>query len=353
MPFFIYTDIMAKDEFQSIQEYGLPSFQEDIAEYAGALRKEVETGIGDDSSVMRAGDDVSVVTSSEIFLEGVHFDLTYTPFHHLGYKLVTAAVSDIYAMNMDPVHLHLNVAAPNKYSVQMLKDLYKGIDAACKDYNIQLAGNDITASHQILVLSATATGIGDKRNVVRRSGAKQDHIICVTGDLGAAIAGLRILLREKGAWKESGQNHFQPDLGEYEYVVQRQLVPKARMDLLKGFTKAGITPSSMTDITGGVVNDLQRIGKQSQSGIEIYSPAIPISYEVRNVADEMQEDVDKYAFYGGEDFEMAFTIREEEVEKLKAEFDDFSVIGKMVKKEKQFIINTGEDRTIKFDLFET
>lgn len=344
---------MTKDEFQSIHEYGLPSFKDDIAEFTGVRREEVETGLGDDSSVMLTGENQSVVTSSEIFLEGVHFDLTYTPFHHLGYKMVTAAVSDIYAMNIDPVHLHLNVAAPNKYSVQMLKNLYEGIDAACNDYNIQLAGSDITASHQILVLSATATGIGNKERVVKQSGAKKDHIICVTGDLGAAIAGLRVLLREKGAWKESGQDHFQPDLGEYEYVVQRQLVPKARMDLLKGFAQAGVTPSSMTDITGGVVNDLQRIGKQSESGIEIYSPAIPISYEVRNVADEMQEDVDKYAFYGGEDFEMAFTIREEEVEKLKADFDDFSVIGKIVEKEKQFIINTGEDRTIKFDLFET
>jgi len=344
---------MAKEEFQSIQEYGLPAFKKDVAELTGSAREEVDSRFGEDSSVMKTSEDQSVITSSEIFLEGVHFDLTYTPFHHLGYKMVTAAVSDIYAMNVDPVHLHLNVAVPNKYSVQMLKNLYEGIDAACTDYNIQLAGSDITASHQILVLSATATGLGNKDKVVRQSGAKQDHIICVTGDLGAAIAGLRVLLREKSAWKESGQNHFQPDLGDYEYVVQRQLVPKARMDLLKGFAQAGITPSSMTDITRGVVNDLQRIGKQSESGIEIYSPAVPISFEVRNVADEMKEDVDKYAFYGGEDFEMAFTIREEEVEKLKADFDDFSVIGKMVEKEKQFIINTGEDKTIKFDLFET
>lgn len=344
---------MANTDFQSIQEYGLQNFKKDIAEFSGVRREEVLAGLGEDSSVVSAGDNSGVLTSTEIFLEGVHFDLTYTPFHHLGYKLVTAAVSDIYAMNAEPVELHLDIAVPNKYSVDMLKSLYKGVDAACKDYNVQVTGGDVTASHHILVLSAAATGLADKESVVYQSGAKEDHIICVTGDLGAAMAGLRILLREKSAWKQSGQDHFQPDLDDYEYVVQRQLVPKARQDLLEGFLKAGVKPSSMTDITAGVVNDLQRIGKRSQMGVEIYSPAIPISYEVRNVADEMQEDVDKYAFYGGEDFEMAFTVREEEVEKLKADFDDFSVIGKMVAKEKQFIINTGEDRTIKFDLFET
>ena len=344
---------MANTDFKSILDYGLPNFKKDIAEFTGAKRDEVLAGAGEDSSVLSTGDDSTALTSTEIFLEGVHFDLTYTPFHHLGYKIVTAAVSDIYAMNAEPVELHVDIAVPNKYSVDMLKNLFKGIDAACRDYNIQVTGTDVTASHQILVVSASATGLAAKESLVFQSGAKEDHIICVTGDLGAAMAGLRILLREKSAWKQSGQDHFQPDLNDYEYVVQRQLVPKARQDLLEGLEASGVKPSSMTDITAGVVNDLQRIGKQSQMGVEIYSPAIPISYEVRNVADEMQEDVDKYAFYGGEDFEMAFTVREEEVEKLKADFDDFSVIGKMVSKEKQFIINTGEDRTIKFDLFET
>lgn len=344
---------MNKQDFQSVQEIGFSAFVEKLFRFTGAKRDEVSLGIGDDASVVDIKKGHSVCTSSEIFLEGVHFDLTYTPFHHLGYKIVTAAVSDIYAMNASPVQLHVDLAVPNKYSVQMLEDLYKGIDAACKDYNVQLAGGDTTASHQILAISVTATGIARKEDIVERAGASEDDIICVSGDLGAAIAGLRILLREKSAWKESGEKHFKPDLDEYEYVVQRQLVPKARPDLLEGFKKAEIVPSSMIDLTGGLVNDLQKIGKRSEKGIEIYSPAVPISFEVRNVADEMQEDVDKYAFYGGEDFEMVFTVREEQVEKLKAEFDDFSVIGKMVEKEKQFTINTGEDRTIKIDLFKT
>lgn len=343
---------MNKQEFQSVQEIGFSAFIDKLYNYTGAKRKEISLGMGDDASVLNPPPGHAVCTTSEIFLEGVHFDLTYTPFHHLGYKIVTAAVSDIYAMNASPVQLHVDIAVPNKYSVQMLEDLYKGIDAACKDYNVQLAGGDTTASHQILAISVSASGTARENSVITRSGANIEDIICVTGDLGAAIAGLRILLREKGAWKESGDTQFKPDLEKYEYVVQRQLVPKARVDLLDGLNKANIKPTSMIDVTGGVVNDLQKIGKQSDAGVEIYSPAIPISFEVRNVADEMQEDVDKYAFYGGEDFEMLFTIQEGEVEKLKAEFDDFSVIGKMVEKEKQFIINTGEDRTIKIDLFE-
>lgn len=344
---------MEKKEFQSVQEIGFSAFVEKIFKFSGSKRDEVTLGIGDDASVLNTNAGHSVCTTSGIFLEGVHFDLTYTPFHHLGYKIVTAAVSDIYAMNAAPVQLHVGLAVPNKYSVQMLEDLYKGIDAACKDYNVQLSGGDTTASHQILAISVTATGTAQSNDIIQRSGASTDDIICVTGDLGAAIAGLRILLREKRAWKESGEDYFKPDLEEYEYVAQRQLVPQARFDILEGFKKAGVVPSSMIDLAGGLVNDLQKIGKRSDKGIEIYSPAIPISFEVRNVADEMQEDVDKYAFYGGEDFEMLFTIREEQVEKLKAEFDDFSVIGKMVEREKQFIINTGEDRSIKIDLFET
>lgn len=350
---FHYLLMTKKDDFKTIQEIGFNTFIEKLTSYSGTSVKETVVGLGDDSSVIDPGSGMNVCTSSRVFLEGVHFDLTYTPFRHLGYKSVTAAVSEIYAMNGQPKNLHINLAVPNRYSVQMMEQLFDGVDAACKDYGVQVTGGDATASHQILVISVTGTGVVDKNSVVKRSGAAEDEIICVTGELGAAIAGLRILLREKRAWKESGSSHFQPDLEKYEYVVQRQLVPEARQDLLEGFKKAGVHPTSMTDVTGGIVNDLQKLGKSSGKGIEIYSPAIPISFEVRNVADEMQEDVDKYAFYGGEDYEMLFTLREEDVEKLKADFEDFSVIGKIVSKDKQLIINTGEESTIKVDLFET
>jgi len=344
---------MKKEDFKTIQEIGFARFVEKLTKYAGSELQQTELGMGDDASLFSIQGDHLITTSSEIFLEGVHFDLTYTPFKHLGYKIVTAAVSDIYAMNGKPLTLNINLAVPNRYSVQMMEQLYDGIHAAAKEYGVQVVGGDTTASHQILVISVSVTGEVGKGNAVKRSGAQEDNIICVTGELGAAMAGLRILLREKKSWEESDDDQFQPDLEKYEYVVQRQLVPQARLDLIEGFKKADVHPTSMTDVTKGVVNDLQNIAKSSNKGVELYSPAIPISFEVRNVADEMQEDVDKYAFYGGEDFEMLFTLREEDVEKLKSEFEDFSVIGKIVAREKQFIINTGEEETIKFDLFET
>lgn len=341
---------MAKNNFDTIQEIGFTRLIEKFESKTGSKRDDVIKGIGDDSSVAKIRNGNVVCTTSEIYLEGVHFDLTYTPFHHLGYKVVTAAVSDIYAMNAEPQQVLINIAIPNRYSVQMMEELYKGVDAAAKDYNVQVTGGDSTASHQILAISVVCVGTALKGDIVYRSGAKKDDVICVTGDLGGALAGLRVLLREKKSWEETENAHFQPDLEKYEYVVQRQLVPVARYDLINAFKKLQIRPSSMIDVTQGVVNELQFLGKQSDVGIEVYSPAIPISFETRNIADEMQEDVDKYAFYGGEDFEMLFTIPEETVEKLKTEFEDFSVIGKIDTKEKQLSINTGEDRTIKIDL---
>lgn len=342
---------MDKKDFDTIQQIGFSKLIEKFESKTGKKREDVLVGIGDDTSVSRIDDGKVVCTTSEIYLEGVHFDLTYTPFHHLGYKIVTAAVSDIYAMNAEPQQVLINLAIPNRYSVQMIEELYRGIDAAAKDYNVQITGGDSTASHQILAISVVSVGSALKKDIVYRSGAKKDDVICVTGDLGGALAGLRVLLREKKAWEDTEGASFQPDLEKYEYVVQRQLVPVARYDLINAFKKLGIKPSSMIDITQGVVNELQYIGKKSNVGIEVFSPAIPISFETRNIADEMEEDVDKYAFYGGEDFEILFTIPEEIVEKLKVEFEDFSVIGKIESKEKQLTINTGEDRTIKIDLF--
>jgi thiamine-monophosphate kinase len=341
---------MENKKFQQVQEIGFSSLIDKLSQYSGKRRDEVLVSIGDDSAVFQnKPGDVSVI-SSEIFLEGIHFDLSYHPFQHLGYKLVTATVSDIFAMNAKPVQLLINIAVPNKYSVQMMEDLYKGADAACKDYNIELSGGDTTASHQLLAISLAATGSSKKDKLVYRKGAKHNDLICVTGDLGSAIAGLRVLMREKKFWKESGQETFQPDFKEYEYVVKRQLVPAARTDLIDAFVNADVMPTSLIDLSKGLIADAKQIAIASKSGLEIFSPAIPISLETRKVADEMKEDVDKYAFYGGEDYEMLFTINEQDAEKLRSEFGDFAVIGKMTSEHSEFRINTGEDKTIQIEL---
>ena len=338
------------DSFQQIQEIGFPALIEKIKKYKGIPREEILSGIGDDAAVFAASADEILTTSSEIFLEGVHFDLTYTPLQHLGYKLTTAAVSDIYAMNSSPVQLMVNIAIPNKISVEMVELFFNGVDTACKDYHIELSGGDTTASHQILAISMTAIGSAAKEDIIYRSGANDGDLICVTGDLGSALAGLRVLMREKKDWQESESDYFQPDLSEYEYVVKRQLMPEARKDFVKAFQLSTIKPTSMIDLSQGLLADLKSVLINSKLGGEIYSPAVPISFETRKIADEMKEDVDKYAFYGGEDYEMLFTMNEIDAGKLRNTFDDFTVIGKLTSDNTKLVLNTGEGETIEFDL---
>ncbi len=346
MPFFV----MSQKNFQEIKEIGFSKLINKLSSYDGNKRDEIIKGIGDDAVVFKDKEGTVSCASSERFLEGIHYDVTYTPLHHLGYKIVTVAVSDIYAINAEPVQLLVNIAIPNKYSVQMVEQIYKGIDAACKDYNVQVTGGDTTASHQILAISVTALGSAPKKNLIYRNNAKIEDIICVTGDLGSAIAGLRILMREKKEWQERSTESFQPDITDYEYVVKRQLIPVARKDLIEAFQKSGIKPTAMIDISQGLMADLKAVAEASGLGAEVYSPAIPITLDTRKVADEMKEDVDKYAFYGGEDYEMLFTMREPLLEKFREIFDDFAVIGKMTNQYQELKINTGEGETIQVDL---
>lgn len=344
---------MAEPDFQTIHDIGFSSLIKKLSEKSGFARSEVVKGIGDDASVMKLSNPGDlVVTTSEIFLEGVHFDLTYTPLSHLGYKIVTAGISDILAMNAEPISLTVDIAVPNKISVEMVELLYEGMDFACKEYQVQITGGDTTASHQILGVSVHVTGSGKNESLVYRNGASEGDVLCVTGDLGGAMAGLRILLREKQAWKEMGMDHFQPELEEYAYVVQRQLMPRARSEFLESLVKSDVLPGSMMDVTKGLMNEVQVLCDENGTGCELFAPAVPIALETRRVADEMKEDVDRYAFYGGEDFEFLFTLGEGDVEKLKSEFEDFAVIGKLVSKEKGIIIQTGEGKQVRPDTFQ-
>lgn len=338
-------------EFKTIKDIGFQAFVESIKKYKGVEQKSTIKGMGDDGAVIRqSGSELATVLTSEIFLEGVHFDLTYHPFKHLGYKVVTAAVSDIYAMNGIPTQILVNIALPNAYSVQMMEQFFEGAESACQDYQIELAGGDTTASHQILALSITAMGKVNQKEITYRNKARHGDLICVTGDLGGAIAGLRILMREKKEWQRNEGALFQPDLNDYEYVVTRQLVPAARRDLIEFFHKENYKPTSLIDVTQGLVPDLKSLAGASRLGAELFSPAVPIALETRTVADEMKEDVDKYAFYGGEDYEMLFTVNEKDVSNLEEKFTDFSVIGKMSNEYNTLRINTGENKTIEMDI---
>ncbi|MEX0769691.1 MAG: thiamine-phosphate kinase [Balneolaceae bacterium] len=340
----------SNQDFKTLFDAGFSSVLQSYKNHSGAERKEVQKGIGDDAAVIKMDDrDEYLLSTSEIFLEGVHFDLVYTPLHHLGFKIMTAGVSDILAMNGEPLYASVDVAIPNKISVDMLEQIYKGLNTAAKEYGVTITGGDTTPSHQSLVLSIHVTGKATADNIVYRTGSNPEDTICVTGDLGGAMAGLRVLLREKKAWEETQEQHFQPDLEGYEYVIQRQLRPLARKDFPEALKKAGVKPTALIDITQGLFNEIQILCDLNDTGCEIFGPAIPIALETRHVADEMKEDVDRYAYYGGEDFELLFTLHDKDVEKLKTEFEDFSVIGKLQSKKEGIIIHSGEGRTERLD----
>ena len=302
-----------------------------------------------DAAVLKTDGKTHSLITSDTFVEGVHFDITYTPLHHLGYKIVSTAIIDIYAMNGTPTSVLINIAVPNRQSTQMIDDLYKGIYSAGFEYEVEVVGGDITANHSNMVITVTAYGEVDGKTVTYRSGAKQGDAICVTGDLGAAIAGLRILMREKKFWEEHGNEGAQPDLSEYEFVVKRQLVPAARKNLIASLKENGVVPTSMIDVTQGLVHEVSQIATASDLGAYLYQAAIPVAVETRHVADEMEEDVDRYALFGGEDLEIVFTLPEKEVEKFVKQFKDFSVVGRMVPKEDGMKMQTAEGDVISFD----
>lgn len=337
-----------EDTFRTIQSLGRKELINELMEGDAVHNESVIKGVGDDASVLSKSEEECILFSSETFMEGVDFDLTYTPLNHLGYKVSSSAISDIYAMNGKPETLLVNMALPNKLSVDMIKEIYKGIYSCGAEHGFQVVGGDLTASHQILSISISCQGKVGTDNITYRQGAKEGDAICVTGDLGGAIAGLRILMREKEYWEEHQQQQFQPDLEDYEYVVQRQLVPLAQKEFIDKIGELNLLPSSMIDLTQGLVSDLTNITDASQIGALIYQAALPIALETRQVADEMKEDVDKYALYGGEDLEMLFTLKKEQVEELADTFSNFTVIGKITSEYDEPLMQTGEGELISF-----
>ena len=337
------------DSFQSIESIGRDALLKEINSSNEHQNPNIVRKIGDDAAVILEGDESFTLLSSETYVEGVDFDLTYSPFNHLGYKLLSNAISDIYAMNGKPVAATINLSLPNKLSVQMVKDLYAGFYSAAFKHGAEVVGGDLNGSHSNLVISISVYGKVSEDAITYRTGAQVGDAICVSGDLGGAIAGLRVLMREKKYWEEHNRDAVQPDLSDYEYVVRRQLVSEARKDVVDALAEIEIVPTSMIDITKGLSHELLELTSASKTGAYIYQAALPVAIETRQVADEMEEDADKYAFFGGEDLELLFTLPKEEIEKFGKHFNDFVVIGRIAEESEGIQIQTGEGNIISID----
>lgn len=262
-------------------------------------------GVGDDCAVLR-NRDTDILVTTDLLLEGVHFDLTYVPLKHLGYKSAIVNFSDVYAMNGTPKQITVSLGISKRFTVEHIEELFAGIRLACEIYGVDLVGGDTTSSRQGLVISITCIGEAPSDKVVTRGGAKDTDLICVSGDLGAAYMGLQLLEREKVA--SAGQKDFVPKFQGKEYLVERQLKPEARRDIIEELAKAGIVPTAMMDISDGLSSELLHICKQSDTGCRIYEDRIPIDYQTAIMAEELGMNLVTAALNGGEDYELLFTV---------------------------------------------
>lgn len=299
--------------------------------------KSTQVGIGDDAAVIQHGKEDTLV-STDLLIEGVHFDLSYMPLKHLGYKAVMVNLSDIYAMNGIATQITFSLAFSNRFPLEAIEELYAGIYLACKNYKVDLVGGDTTSSTTGLMLSVTAIGKAPKKEITQRSGAKEGNLVVVTGDLGGAYMGLQVLEREKAVFKVNPQS--QPDLSEYSYCIERQLKPEARTDIKALLNELEVKPTSMIDISDGLSSEILHISKASKLGCQIYEDKIPIDPEVRKTCEEFKINNTTAALNGGEDYELLFTIEQNDFEKVKGH-PHLSVIGHMTEQASGYNMVTG------------
>lgn len=317
---------MKETEISQLGEFGLI---DRLTEGLKPVNSSTLKGVGDDCAVV-SYPDTDVLVSTDLLVEGVHFDLTYVPLKHLGYKAAVVNFSDLYAMNATPRQITVGLAISSRFTVEHIEELYSGIRVACELYGVDLIGGDTTASRSGLVISVTCIGDAKKDNIVYRNGAKDTDLICVTGDLGAAYMGLQLLEREKRVGQ--GEKDFQPDFAGKEYLIERQLKPEARRDIIEEFAKHGIVPTSMMDISDGLSSELIHICKDSSVGCRVYEERLPIDYQTAVMAEEINMNLATAALNGGEDYELLFTVPlhlHDEIKKIKG----VSVIGYITKPE--------------------
>lgn len=291
-----------RTEIATLGEFGLiKHLTEDIK----LQNPETIYGVGDDAAVINVSNQQTLITT-DMLMEGVHFDLVYTPLKHLGYKAAISNFSDIYAMNGTPKQITVSIAVSKRFCIEDLEQLYDGLKLACQVHNVDLIGGDTTSSVTGLAISITCIGVADKDQIVYRNGAKETDLICVTGDFGAAYMGLQLLEREKAVFQ--GEKEVNPDFTGKEYLLERQLKPEARKDIIEALAKEGILPTAMMDVSDGLSSELMHICSQSKVGCRVYEERIPIDYQTAVMAEELNMNVSTCALNGGEDYELLFTV---------------------------------------------
>ena len=315
-----------RTEIATLGEFGLiKHLTKDIE----IQNSETQYGVGDDAAVLEFKEQQTLVTT-DLLMEGVHFDLTYTPLKHLGYKAAIVNFSDIYAMNGTPKQITVSLAVSKRFCIEDLEQFYDGLKLACQLHHVDIVGGDTTSSVTGLAISITCIGVAEKEQIVYRNGAKETDLICVTGDLGAAYMGLQLLEREKAVFE--GQEEANPDFTGKEYLLERQLKPEARKDIVEALAKEGILPTSMIDISDGLSSELMHICTQSNTGCRIYEERIPIDYQTAVMAEELNMNVSTCALNGGEDYELLFTVPLTLHDKV-ASMKGIKVIGHITKPE--------------------
>ena len=315
-----------RTEIATLGEFGLIKR---LTENIQIQNPESQYGIGDDAAVLEFGEQQTLVTT-DLLMEGVHFDLVYTPLKHLGYKSAIVNFSDIYAMNGTPKQITVSLAVSKRFCIEDLEQFYEGLKLACQVHGVDIVGGDTTSSVTGLAISITCIGVAHKEKIVYRNGAKETDLICVSGDLGAAYMGLQLLEREKAVFE--GQQEAQPDFAGKEYLLERQLKPEARKDIVEALAKEGILPTSMIDISDGLSSELMHICSQSHTGCRIYEDRIPIDYQTAVMAEELNMNVTTCALNGGEDYELLFTVPLTSHDKVAA-MKGVKVIGHITKPE--------------------
>mgnify|MGYP002623717384 CR=1 FL=1 len=314
------TDIKELGEFGLIRR---------LTEKVKLTQKSTEKGVGDDAAVLNFHNKRTLITT-DLLLEGVHFNLEYVPLKHLGYKAAVVNISDICAMNGTPTQLVVALGISKRFSVENIEELYSGIRLACENYGVDLVGGDTCSSMTGLTISITCIGEAKKDEIVYRNGAKLNDLICVTGNLGSAYLGLQLLERERLVMQANPEGT--PAFEGKEYLLQRQLKPEARLDIVKQLREAGIHPTAMMDVSDGLSSELMHICKQSECGCAVYEDKIPIDYQAAVLAEEMNLNIVTCALNGGEDYELLFTVSLSDYEKL-IPLDDVYIIGHITKKE--------------------